>query len=571
MFLSALFSEGFSAIPMKEEDMGESNGKTGAMKQFQALCEDAVAIQEKFLLERLAENKDTEYGKLFGFEDIHSVEEYQKELPITFHYDYEAAIERQVEGEEGLLTAEKPVFYCISSGSTDSPKYVPIVERDLQRQYFYWHDLIRESIRKSIPDATDEELFGMIFETGEFRRNFMADGTMSGVRASALHRYLESKGEFDADCYTAPMEVMFPDQMEDMLYVKLRYALACRDVTAIHGVFVNRVVGMFRYLVDNWEAFLNDIETGKVSECFPVSHEWQHYLEEKLPANPKRAAELRQIPTEDLAKGLVRKIWPKIRYGQLIGGSMFAAYMDMLWMYVEDLPIHFFTYAASEGCFGIARDMGEEDAYYVLLPDTCFYEFLSETGDGERIYTIRDVEVGSKYEILLTTLSGMYRYAIGDVVEVVGFEGQAPVVRICYRKSQVINIADEKMNVRQLENAMRKFQRRAGCSAEGYCVDGDYTKKLPRYMLYLELAGGELPEDAAEILDECLMESCSGYKRDRELAELGKVFIQPVPKGAFKAYGRFMAKLGRRKEQDKPLRILITEEQKAFFGGALLS
>lgn len=551
--------------------MGEINREMSATGEFEALCQDAVAIQEKFLLERLSENKDTEYGKLFGFEDIHSVEEYQKELPITFHYDYEAAIGRQVDGEEGLLTADKPVFYCISSGSTDSPKYVPIVEKDLQRQYFYWHDLIRETIRRQIPDATDEELFGRIFETGEFRRNFMSDGTMSGVRASALHRYLESKGEFDSNCYTAPLEVMFPDQMEDMLYVKLRFALACRDVTAIHGVFVNRMVGMFRYLVDNWDAFLSDIETGEVSDCFPVSHEWRRYLEEKLPADPERAAELRKFPKESLSKGLVRKIWPKIRYGQLIGGSMFAAYMDMLWTYVEDLPIHFFTYAASEGCFGIARDMGEEDAYYVLLPDTCFYEFLSETGDGERIYTIRDVEVGSKYEILITTLSGMYRYAIGDVVEVVGFEGQAPVVRVCYRKSQVINIADEKMNVRQLENAMRKFQRRAECSAEGYCVDGDYTKKLPRYILYLELADGKLPEDAAEILDECLMESCSGYKRDRELAELDKVFIQPVPKGAFKAYGRFVAKLGRRKEQDKPLRILITEEQKAFFGGALLS
>lgn len=551
--------------------MGEINREMSATGEFEALCQDAVAIQEKFLLERLSENKDTEYGKLFGFEDIHSVEEYQKELPITFHYDYEAAIDRQVDGEEGLLTADKPVFYCISSGSTDSPKYVPIVEKDLQRQYFYWHDLIRETIRRQIPDATDEELFGRIFETGEFRRNFMSDGTMSGVRASALHRYLESKGEFDSNCYTAPLEVMFPDQMEDMLYVKLRFALACRDVTAIHGVFVNRVVGMFRYLVDNWDAFLSDIETGEVSDCFPVSHEWRRYLEEKLPADPERAAELRKFPKESLSKGLVRKIWPKIKYGQLIGGSMFAAYMDMLWTYVEDLPIHFFTYAASEGCFGIARNMGEEDAYYVLLPDTCFYEFLSETGDGERIYTIRDVEVGSKYEILITTLSGMYRYAIGDVVEVVGFEGQAPVVRVCYRKSQVINIADEKMNVRQLENAMRKFQRRAECSAEGYCVDGDYTKKLPRYILYLELADGKLPEDAAEILDECLMESCSGYKRDRELAELDKVFIQPVPKGAFKAYGRFVAKLGRRKEQDKPLRILITEEQKAFFGGALLS
>lgn len=550
--------------------MGESNREMSATERFQALCGDAVAEQEKFLLERLAENKDTEYGKMFGFEEIHSVEEYQRELPITFHYDYESAIDRQVEGEEGLLTAEKPVFYCISSGSTDSPKYVPVVERDIRKQYFYWCELTRETIRREIPDASDEELFGRIFETGEFRRDFMPDGTMSGVRAATLHRYLEARGELDINRYTAPMEVLFPEQMEDMLYVKLRFALACRDVTAIHGVFVNRVVGMFRYLVDNWDAFLTDIETGKVSDCFPVSHEWRCYLEENLPADPERAARLREIPTDNLSQGLVRKIWPKIRYGQLIGGSMFAPYMDRLWMYVEDLPIHFFTYAASEGCFGIARDMGEKDAYYVLLPDTCFYEFLSETGDGERIYTIRDVEVGSKYEILITTLSGMYRYAIGDVVEIMGFAGQAPVVRVCYRKSQVINIADEKMNVRQLENAMRKFQRRAGCTAEGYCVDGDYTMRRPRYLLYLELAAGELPEDAAEILDECLMESSFGYKRDRELAELDKVFIQPVPKGGFKAYGRFMAKLGRRKEQDKPLRILVTEEQKAFFGGALV-
>lgn len=551
--------------------MGEANREMSATERFQALCTDAVAVQEKFLLERLAENKDTEYGRMFGFEEIHSVEEYQRELPITFHYDYEAAIERQVEGEEGLLTAEKPVFYCISSGSTDSPKYVPVVEKDIRKQCFYWCELTRETIRKEIPDASDEELFGRIFETGEFRRDFMPDGTMSGVRAGTLHRYLEAREELDLSRYTAPVEVLFPEQMEDMLYVKLRFALACRDVTAIHGVFVNRVVGMFRYLVDNWDAFLSDIETGKVSDCFPVSHEWRRYLEENLPADPERALELRKIPADNLPQGLVRKIWPKVRYGQLIGGSMFAPYMDMLWIYVEDLPIHFFTYAASEGCFGIARDMGEEDAYYVLLPDTCFYEFLSETGDGERIYTIRDVEVGSKYEILITTLSGMYRYAIGDVVEIVGFEGQAPVVRVCYRKSQVINIADEKMNVRQLENAMRKFQRRAGCTAEGYCVDGDYSMRRPRYLLYLELADGELPEDAAEILDECLMESSFGYKRDRELAELDKVFIQPVPKGGFKAYGRFMAKLGRRKEQDKPLRILVTEEQKAFFGGALVT
>lgn len=551
--------------------MGVGEGKTDAIARFEELCRNAVAEQERFLMDRLTENKDTEYGRLFGFEDIHSVEEYQKELPITFHYDYETIIERQVSGEEGLLTMERPMYYCISSGSTDSPKYVPIIEKDILRQKFYWRDLIRETIRRQMPDASDKELFGRIFQIGEFRRDFMPDGTMSGVRAGALHRYLQSRGELDIDCYTAPEEVLFPkNTLEDLLYVKLRFALACRDVTAIHGVYVNRVVGVLRYVVDNWDAFLTDIETGEISDCFLVSHEWESYLKEHLPANPERAAELRAIPSADLENGLVRKIWPKIKYGQMIGGSMFKPYMDKLWTYVGDLPIHYFTYAASEGCFGIARGLNEEDAYYTLLPDTCFYEFVPETGEGERIYTIRDVEVGSKYELLITTFSGGYRYAIGDVVEVVGFEGQAPIVRVCYRKSQVINIADEKMNVRQLENAMRKFQSRAECTAEGFCVDGDYAKQRPRYMLYLELAEGKLPGNAEDILDECLMESSFGYKRDRELAEIDRVKIQMIPKGGFKAYGRFMAKLGHSKEQDKPLRVLVTEEQKAFFGGALM-
>lgn len=556
----------------EEGIMGVGIGKSDAIARFEELCGNAVAEQEKFLMDRLAENKDTEYGKLFGFDDIHSVEEYQKELPITFHYDYEAIIERQVNGEDGLLTMERPVYYCISSGSTDSPKYVPVLEQDIRKQKFYWQDMIRETIRRQMPDASDEELFGKIFQIGEFRRDFMPDGTMCGLRAGALHRYLASRGELNMDCYTSPEEVMFPkNTLEDMLYVKVRFALACRDVTAIHGVFVNRVVEILRYVADNWDAFLTDIETGEISDCFLVSHEWEVYLKEHLPADPQRAAELRAIPLEGLEDGLLKKIWPKIKYGRLIGGSMFEPYMDRFRMYAKDLPIHYFTYAASEGCFGIARHIDEEDAYYTLLPDTCFYEFVSETGEGEKIHTIRDVDVGSKYELLITTFSGAYRYAIGDVVEVVGFDGQAPIVRVCYRKSQVINIADEKMNVRQLEAAMRKFQLRAECTAEGFCVDGDYAAQKPRYVLYLEIAEGELPENAEAILDECLMESCFGYKRDRELAEIDRVKIQMIPQGGFRAYGRFMAKLGHSKEQDKPLRILVTEEQKAFFGGALLS
>lgn len=67
--------------------------------------------------------------------------------------------------------------------------------------------------------------------------------------------------------------------------------------------------------MENWDAFLNDIETGEISDCFLVSHEWEVYLKEHLPADPKRAAQLRAIPREGLENGLVKKIWPKSDMG----------------------------------------------------------------------------------------------------------------------------------------------------------------------------------------------------------------------------------------------------------------
>lgn len=55
------------------------------------------------------------------------------------------------------------------------------------------------------------------------------------------------------------------------------------------------------------------------------------------------------------------------------------------------------------------------------------------------------LEPGKKYEILLTNLSGFYRYKLKDVIEVVGYHNEAPLIRFAYRKNQLINLAGEKI------------------------------------------------------------------------------------------------------------------------------
>ena len=78
---------------------------------------------EKLLLRILEQNKDTEYGRKYGFADIHSIEEYQKKVPVSVYDDYAGYILRMSEdGEENLITSGKVVHYNKSSGTVGNPK-----------------------------------------------------------------------------------------------------------------------------------------------------------------------------------------------------------------------------------------------------------------------------------------------------------------------------------------------------------------------------------------------------------------------------------------------------------------
>ena len=48
-----------------------------ARKRLDRITYTPMQTQEQFLLQILRDNKDTEYGRKYGFADIHSIEEYR--------------------------------------------------------------------------------------------------------------------------------------------------------------------------------------------------------------------------------------------------------------------------------------------------------------------------------------------------------------------------------------------------------------------------------------------------------------------------------------------------------------
>ena len=548
--------------------MKTNYGKLGqeSMVSLKDTSKRSAEVQMKILAELMHRNRETVYGKKYGFEAIETVGEFQKKVPLCVYGDYEDYILRMIAGEEKVLTEEPAVYYCISSGTTGDAKYLPLTETDLKIQYTYAYGVPFGMVKEYYWDLPEDEVFGKIFQIGEFSKTYMENGTMNGIRSGCVYQWLDRDGQFDAEDYCVPKEVLFPDTLEDLCYVKVRFALAEQDLRAIHGVFVNRVAGVLDYIWRNWEMLLKDMEHGKVDECVSLSPRWREYVERKLPPNPLRAAQLRLHSHETLREGIIKKIWPKVRYVLAIGGKSFAYYTEKMQEYAGDIPMHPYAYAASEGIFGVAEKMDQTDRY-ILFPEAGFFEFLplnEEQMEEKRPLFMWEIGIGERYELVFTNHSGLYRYCMQDVIEVVDWYGQAPIVQFCYRKHQVINIAGEKSNQEQLVEAIRQFAFRMRCEIMGYCVQQDMSDVLPRYQFYLECT--DIPISGAEgVLDDCLCRVNYEYQGCRKMNEIGKVRISYLRAGSFALYEEQLAKSGKMMGQNKQVCILDTEEKKQFF------
>lgn len=82
---------------------------------------------EKFLMQLLEDNKNTVYGKKYGFGKIKSISDYQSKVPITEYDDYiEYIIPMSEDGVKNLITSYEVDHYSKSSGTLGNPKKIPL-------------------------------------------------------------------------------------------------------------------------------------------------------------------------------------------------------------------------------------------------------------------------------------------------------------------------------------------------------------------------------------------------------------------------------------------------------------
>ncbi len=527
----------------------------------------ANKMQETCVKRLMRKNKTTEYGKLHNFKDVKSIEDYQKIVPLSVYADYDDYVWRMANGEKGLITNMYVRRFTESSGSTGKQKLVPLS---------YWAEWVCQCFSFSAPVGCAVKWFAKQGKTLPAQKGLLTaetgcrkvkGGTISCLSSIPLLNVRPIVEAFT----TSPKEVLFPEPGVDMdmHYMKLRFALPSKKVSYLGTIFITTLESMFFYMEENWEMLCDDIEKGIINDSVKVPDEIREKYNIKLKPNPKRAEELRR----EFRKGfdespIIPRIWPNVGWMYGMGTGSLSFYQKKLRRYLgEDIPMHYLGYTATEAFMAVPLEFNSYE--YVILPQNGFYEFRPIDQEGyDNLLTIKDLEVGKEYEIILTNMSGFYRYRIEDVVKVTGYYNQSPKITFCYRLNQIANISGEKVSSMAFDEIVANMSEESGDLYIGYSIYADRSTSPGHYKLFLELAediSDEKKSTYSALFEEKLCKGNVSVEPLIKSGALGHPEVLFLKKGTYDDYREVLRKRGANLNQVKPIKVIDTDEKREFF------
>ena len=166
--------------------------------------------------------------------------------------------------------------------------------------------------------------------------------------------------------------------------------------------------------------------------------------------------------------------------------------------------------------------------------------------------TLGELEEGRQYYVIVTTVAGLYRYFMNDLVEVTGRLHRTPLLRFVQKGRGVTNVTGEKLYEGQAIAAVD-----AACGASGlvprfYVVAAD--EAAAGYRAYIEPDSAAVFDSAAlgQSIDRRLSSLNIEYDAKRKSGRLLPLRCVPLVQGTSDAYRDACVRAGQRDGQLKP-------------------
>ncbi len=551
----------------------EQNSKMGldVLNEFIEETKHPMELTTALLMKLLEDNKDTEYGKKYDFANIKSIEDYQKKVPVAVYDNFAPYLERMMDGEKNLLTAYDYNHFNETSGTVGSPKVVPMTDKQSD-VFAKYNNLLMYGI---IRDKVDPDwMNGRGFCTSSGNCRTLKSGLTVGEASAKMADHI--KGGADAldamirTMYTSPIEGLNPKHGVDTKYVHTRFALMDENVRGMVTGFYSVVVLFLRYIEDNFELLIHDIETGTISNEIDMPDDVRDSLLKKIEPMPERAAQLREAFKDGVDTPWVKKVWPHFCYMTGAGGDGFEVYDKLIKEHYTGQGInHIYSgITASEGLWSVPSGVNDYDS--ILAPSAAFVEFLPvEAGDDfSKCVTMDKLEEGRIYELIITNLSGFWRYRMSDAVIVTGFYNKTPKVQFMYRVNRTINLAEEKTTEKALQIAVENTCKEMGIELADFSVYPNTDVTPNRYDFLIEPMKEISKFDMEALKESVFKHLCEANPvyfdcyDDHWLDKPEVYFLQPETS---LLYRDMMVFRGASLNQLKPVRVIMNERQRKFF------
>ncbi|MCB0688013.1 MAG: GH3 auxin-responsive promoter family protein [Saprospiraceae bacterium] len=486
--------------------------------------ENHVEEQAKVLKDLLQTAKDTQFGKFYNFSEILESDNIAKSFAERVPYfDYHKINEewwsKLHQGEDHVTWPDTPSYYALSSGTTgNTSKRIPVTDAMLKsiqnagiKQVLALHnfDLPADFFEKEIM------MLGSSTSLHERSDNSM-EGEISGISASNIPFWFRG--------YYKPGEEIAEIEDWDERIQRIADRASEWDIGALSGI-----------------------------------PSWIELMLEKV------------IEVNKLEN--IHQVWPNLQL-YTSGGVAFAPYQKSFNALLGKPVQVIDTYLASEGYLA-TQIRPESDAMQLITDNGIYFEFVpfkpeyinadgSLTGEAPSL-TLAEVEMGQDYVLIISTVSGAWRYMIGDTVEFTDLDRME--IKITGRTKFFLNTVGSQLSVNKLDEGVQHVEKKLNTHIKEYTICAKRFDDDEFYhSWYLGTETEEDPEKVADILDGFLQEVNKNYKVARSKALKG-VKVHLISPDIFQEWNALHKKKGGQVKMERVMSQEKFKEWEKFVSG----
>ncbi len=465
-------------------------------RRFNQKTKNTASIQKQFLLSLLRDHQNTAFGREYGFADITTVDEFRERVPIFNYSDFRPYIEQIANGESNILTADRVTYMNMTSGTTGKQKLIPVT----QQAHKIRSQANLTTFCFGVKSAWEQgRPFGRMLLTSSVQ---LLGHTPAGIPYGPISvGDLRSSNWLSKQLFAHPFQALQPKDSLARHYVCLLFALKNRNLRVIGANFPVLALRLCHYLENHAEALIADLEQGAIAHWLNIDPDLKATLEQKLSPAPKRAQQLRQL-LEKHQRLTPILAWPNLSCVVTARGGTSDFYLQRFPEYFGDTPVFGGIYSSAEAVFGITPQLNQDSS--IVAIETTFFEFIPPSEwEKEQPKTLlaHEVAVGERYRIVVSNYNGFYRYDLGDVVEVMGFYGNAPLIVFRYRRGGLLSSSTEKTTEFHAMQVMQQLQQEFQIALENFCITLADDKTPPPYLVNIELSAGSTLNDPQQFLE----------------------------------------------------------------------